>query len=83
MPCTRTGLPLRSIPAGDANVSFTMSNERLQMFDDILICPQTGHRITIDAVRSIAKVEESHLSYPIKDGIIDFLPDTVDRISKS
>ncbi len=53
------------------------------MFDDILICPQTGHRITIDAAHSIAKVEESDLSYPIKDGIIDFLPDTVDRISKS
>ena len=52
------------------------------MFDDILICPQTGHRITIDAEHSIAKVEESDLSYPIKDGIIDFLPDTVDRISK-
>lgn len=53
------------------------------MFDDILICPQTGHRITIDAANSIAKVEESDLSHPIKAGIIDFLPDTVDRISEA
>jgi ubiquinone/menaquinone biosynthesis C-methylase UbiE len=53
------------------------------MSDDILICPQSGHRITIDAAHSIAKVEDSDLSYPIKAGIIDFLPDTGDRVSEA
>jgi uncharacterized protein YbaR (Trm112 family) len=53
------------------------------MLDNILICPKTQSRITIDAANSIAKVEGSDLSYPIKDGIVDFLPDTEDRISKA
>ncbi|MFC1735719.1 methyltransferase domain-containing protein [Candidatus Hydrogenedentota bacterium] len=53
------------------------------MLENILICPKTKSRITIDAENSIAKVEGSDLSYPIKAGIIDFLPDTVDRVSKA
>jgi ubiquinone/menaquinone biosynthesis C-methylase UbiE len=53
------------------------------MLDDILICPKTKSRITIDDANSIAKVEGSELSYPIKDGIIDFLPDTEDRVTKA
>ena len=54
-----------------------------EMLEDILICPKTKNRIAIDAVNSIAKVEQSDLSYPIKAGIVDLLPDTVDRISKA
>jgi SAM-dependent methyltransferase len=53
------------------------------MLDNILICPKTHGRMTIDAANSIARVEGSDLSYPIKDGIIDFLPDTEDRITKA
>ena len=49
----------------------------------MLICPKTKNRITIDAANGIAKVEGSELSYPIKAGIIDFLPDTVDRVSEA
>ena len=53
------------------------------MLDDILICPKTHGRMTIDAANSIARVEGSDLSYPIKDGIIDFLSDTEDRVTKA
>ncbi|MHC4445245.1 MAG: methyltransferase domain-containing protein, partial [Planctomycetota bacterium] len=52
-------------------------------FDDILICPKTKNRITIDTVNNIAKVEQSDIVYPIKAGIIDFLPDTTDRVSEA
>ena len=56
----------------------------LQILEDILICPKTRSRITIDTVNSsIAKVEQSDISYPIKAGIVDFLPDTSDRISRA
>jgi len=53
------------------------------MLDGILICPRTHSRITIDAANSIAKVEGSDSSYPIKDGIVDFLPHTEDRITRA
>lgn len=53
------------------------------MLDGILICPKTHRRIMVDAANSIAKVEGSGHSYPIKDNIIDFLPDTKDRVSKA
>lgn len=53
------------------------------MLDDILICPKTQGRITIDDANSIAKIEGSERSYPIKDGIIDFLPDTEDRVTRA
>jgi ubiquinone/menaquinone biosynthesis C-methylase UbiE len=53
------------------------------MLENILICPKTQNRISIDTANNIAKVEQSDLSYPIKDDIIDFLPDTSDRISKA
>ena len=42
------------------------------MVDDILICPKTRSRLRIDAANCVARVEGSSLSYPIKDGIIDF-----------
>ena len=54
-----------------------------QVLEDILICPKTKSKIVIDAAHSIARTEQSHISYPIKAGIIDFLPDTADRISKA
>lgn len=53
------------------------------MLENILICPKTHSRVTIDAANSIAKVEGSDSSYPIKDGIVDFLPNTADKISKA
>ena len=53
------------------------------MLEDILICPKTKNRITVDTANSIVKVEQSDISYPIKDGIIDFLPDTEDRTTKA
>lgn len=55
----------------------------LPILEDILICPKTKSRITIDAANSVARAEQSNISYPIKAGIIDFLPDTVDRITTS
>ena len=53
------------------------------MLGDILICPKTKGRIRIDAAHSVARAVQSNISYPIKGGIIDFLPNTVDRVSKA
>ena len=53
------------------------------MLEHILICPQTKSRITIDAANHVAKVEQSEISYPIRSGIIDLLPNTEDRISRA
>jgi ubiquinone/menaquinone biosynthesis C-methylase UbiE len=51
--------------------------------EDVLICPKTKNRVTVDTGNSIVRVEEADVTYPIKDGIIDFLPDIDDRISRS
>ncbi|MEW5814648.1 MAG: methyltransferase domain-containing protein [Spirochaetota bacterium] len=55
----------------------------MESLEDILICPKTGKRISFDFENSEVKVKETDISYPIRDGIIGFLPTIEDRISKA
>jgi ubiquinone/menaquinone biosynthesis C-methylase UbiE/uncharacterized protein YbaR (Trm112 family) len=55
----------------------------MEHIEDILICPKTRNRISLDFANSEVKVENTDISYPIKDGIIDFLPGVDDSISKA
>jgi len=50
---------------------------------DILKCPKTGNNLRFDESNSVVYVENSDLTYPIIDGIIDFCPQTQDAISRS
>jgi len=52
------------------------------MLEDILICPRTGNRISLNAGNGVANVEHPNLSYPIRDDTLDLLPDTVDRVPR-
>jgi SAM-dependent methyltransferase len=47
---------------------------------DILQCPKTGGRLRLDPGASTARVEHLDVTYPIIDGIIDFCPESRDRI---
>ena len=51
--------------------------------ENILICPKTRNRISFDFAHSEVKVEKTNMSYPITDGVIDFLPGVDDSISKA
>jgi ubiquinone/menaquinone biosynthesis C-methylase UbiE/uncharacterized protein YbaR (Trm112 family) len=55
----------------------------MERIEDILVCPKTRNRISFDFANSEVKVEKTDISYPIKDGIIDFLPGVDDSISKA
>lgn len=55
----------------------------MECIEDILICPKTRNRISLDFANSEVKVEKTDISYPIKDGVIDFLPGVDDSISKA
>ena len=48
---------------------------------ETLICPETHQPLKIDWQKKTASVEGSHISYPIHDGIIDFLPGVNDDVS--
>ena len=50
---------------------------------DILICPRTGNRLRFGDGDSVAHVEDSDVTYPIVDGIVDVCPDVKDKISKA
>jgi SAM-dependent methyltransferase/uncharacterized protein YbaR (Trm112 family) len=50
---------------------------------DILWCPKTRNRLRYDETASVLRVEGSERIYPIVDGIIDFCPESHDRISAS
>ena len=47
----------------------------------LLICPETHRPLKLDWEKNIASVEGTHRTYPIKDGIIDFIPDVNDDVS--
>ena len=49
----------------------------------ILRCPRTGNRLRFGDGDSVVHVEDSDVTYPIVDGIVDFCPDVKDKISKA
>ncbi len=53
------------------------------MLEDILFSPITNEGVYIDAEKSCAIGSESKIEYPIKDDIIDFLPEVNDQISEA
>ena len=50
---------------------------------EILRCPKTGNKLRFDNANSVVVVEDSPITYPINDGIVDFCPEAKDKISKS
>ena len=50
---------------------------------EVLKCPETGNRLQFDDANSIVAVEDSAITYPIIDGIVDFCPEVKDKISTS
>jgi ubiquinone/menaquinone biosynthesis C-methylase UbiE len=50
---------------------------------DILRCPKTGDRLIFADGDSAVRVEGSDLTYPIIDGIINFLPEVADTVSSA
>lgn len=51
--------------------------------ENMLICPETKTPIFIDMEKGVARSRLTNVSYPMRDGIIDFIPDTADRVSKA
>jgi uncharacterized protein YbaR (Trm112 family) len=41
----------------------------------VLICPKTKAHITINEAKGVAFADQTDVSYPIRDGIIDFIPE--------
>jgi ubiquinone/menaquinone biosynthesis C-methylase UbiE len=50
---------------------------------DILRCPKTGNKLRFDEAASLLRVGHFDMTYPITDGIVDFCPQSNDRISTS
>jgi len=50
---------------------------------NVLICPRTGNRLRFDDDDSVVHVQNSDVTYPIVDGIVDFCPDVKDKISRA
>ena len=50
---------------------------------DLLRCPKTGQALYFDEASSILRGEDSDVTYPVIDGIVDFCPQTHDRVSDS
>jgi ubiquinone/menaquinone biosynthesis C-methylase UbiE len=50
---------------------------------EILKCPKTGNKLRFDEANSVVVVEDSPITYPINDGIVDFCPEAKDKVSKS
>jgi len=48
---------------------------------NILQCPRTGNKLLFGSAGSIVHVEHSDVIYPVIDGIIDFCPETEDKVS--
>jgi len=49
----------------------------------VLKCPKTGNKLRFDDANSVVAVENSPITYPIINGIVDFCPEAKDRISRS
>jgi SAM-dependent methyltransferase len=50
---------------------------------DRLRCPKTGNNLQLAEAASLLRVEHSELTYPLVGGIIDFCPESKDRIAAS
>ena len=50
---------------------------------EVLRCPKTGNRLRFDDAGSVVVVEDSAITYPVIDGIVDFCPEAEDKISRS
>ena len=49
---------------------------------EVLKCPKTGNKLRFDDSNSVVVVEDSAITYPIKDGIVDFCPEVRDKVSR-
>ena len=49
---------------------------------EVLRCPKTGNKLRFDDSNSVVVVEDSAITYPIKDGIVDFCPEARDKVSR-
>jgi uncharacterized protein YbaR (Trm112 family) len=50
---------------------------------DLLRCPKTGQPLHFDEAALILRGENPEVTYPVIDGIVDFCPQTHDRVSDS
>lgn len=50
---------------------------------EILRCPNTGHKLRFDDANSVVVVEDSPITYPVIDGVVDFCPEAKDVVSAS
>jgi ubiquinone/menaquinone biosynthesis C-methylase UbiE len=50
---------------------------------EVLRCPETGNRLRFDEANAVVTVENSPVTYPMVDGIVDFCQETGDAISES
>lgn len=50
---------------------------------EILKCPKTGNKLRFNVADSVVVVENSPITYPIINGIVDFYPEAKDAISTS
>jgi ubiquinone/menaquinone biosynthesis C-methylase UbiE len=50
---------------------------------DILRCPRTGGALRLDEAGAVVRVENTDIAYPVRDGVIDFCPESRDRIAAS
>lgn len=50
---------------------------------DILMCPKTANKLRFDDSDKIVHVTNSDMQYPVIDGIIDFCPEAVDKVSRA
>jgi ubiquinone/menaquinone biosynthesis C-methylase UbiE len=48
---------------------------------EILRCPKTGNKLRFNGDDKIVRVAESDMEYPSIDGIIDFCPEALDKVS--
>ena len=58
-------------------------NELMKTLEGAFACPKTGSPLNIDWKASVVCCADSAKEYPIKDGIIDFIPEVNDEISAS
>ena len=52
-------------------------------FMKVLRCPKTGNKLRFSDADSVVYVENSDITYPIIDGIVDFCPQVRDIVSRS
>jgi len=48
---------------------------------EILRCPKTGNRLRFDEAASVLRAQDSDVTHPVVDGIVDFCSESHDRIA--